>query len=599
MTSLSDLPFHEIWAVDTEYYPGPGYAHGGRDGDRITPLALVAIEMRTGQTVRLWQDGLGLAPPYRLDPDVLIISYMATAEMGFHLACGWAQPANLLDLYIEFRHLTNDARVTTSDERGGIHRDKGFYSLAGALRHFREDEIDVARRDDSRDRILQGPPFSNQERREILEYCEDDARALARLAVRLIPTIKSLPHALYRGQYAGSIARQERRGIPIDLPGLERIRERWSSIKTSLVAAVDRDYGCYEIEDGEPHFRDHLFRAYLRRQRIPWPEYEDGTLDKRAQTFRDLATAFPQIDGLRELRSTLSQLRLNDLSVGRDGRNRCLIGPFGTKTGRNAPSNAKFVFGPAKWIRFLIAPEPDTALIHRDFSQQEVWIAAVLSGDAALLAACLSGDVYLAIAKRLNLAPADATPQTHPEIRKLFKTVVLGIQYGLGPRSLALRTGISRYEAGEIIARLRAEFRAFEEWSACVADHAGLDMLLATPFGWTMRCPPGTNPRTVRNWPIQATGAAILHAACILAERRGLQVVAPIHDALLSEAPIAAAADASAELDRVMRDASRLALRGFELPTSGGDQILPGARFYDERGEHMWNVVNQLLEEQC
>jgi DNA polymerase family A len=598
MTSLFDLPFHEIWAIDTEYYPGPGYANGGRDGDRITPLALVAIEMRTGRTVRLWQDELGPAPPYRLDPDVLVISYMATAEMGFHLAAGWGQPACLLDCYIEFRRITNDARVTSKDEPGGLHRDKGFYSLAGALRFFREDEIDLTRKDETRDRILQGAPFSSEERCNILEYCEDDTRALARLARHLIPTIRSLPHALYRGQYARAIARQERRGVPIDLPQLERIRERWAGMKTSLVAAADREYGCYEIESGEPHFRDELFRAYVRRQRIPWPEYPDGSLDKRTETFRDMAASFPQVDGLRELRSTLSQLRLNDLSVGRDSRNRCLIGPFGTKTGRNAPSNSKFVFGPAKWIRFLIAPEPGTALIHRDFSQQEVWIAAVLSGDAALLAACLSGDVYLGIATRLNLAPADATAQTHPQIRKLFKTVTLGIQYGLGPRSLALRTGISRYEAGEIIARLRAEFRGFEAWSACVADHAGLDMLLSTPFGWTMRCPPGTNPRTIRNWPIQACGAAILHAACILAERRGMQIVAPIHDALLAEAPVADVDNASLELDRVMRDASRLVLRGCELPTSGGEPILPGQRYFDERGEQMWNTINRLLEEQ-
>src|SRR5215467_1525857 len=66
-----DLPFPEIWCVDTEYYPGPGKANGGRDGDLITPLCLVAYEMRTGRTVRLWQDEFGRFPPYRLDADAL------------------------------------------------------------------------------------------------------------------------------------------------------------------------------------------------------------------------------------------------------------------------------------------------------------------------------------------------------------------------------------------------------------------------------------------------------------------------------------------------------------------------------------------------
>jgi hypothetical protein len=32
-------------------------------------------------------------------------------------------------------------------------------------------------------------------------------------------------------------------------------------------------------------------------------------------------------------------MRFNDLSVGSDGRNRTLLGPFGSKTARNQPSN--------------------------------------------------------------------------------------------------------------------------------------------------------------------------------------------------------------------------------------------------------------------
>ena len=43
-------------------------------------------------------------------------------------------------------------------------------------------------------------------------------------------------------------------------------------------------------------------------------------------------------------------------------------------------------------------------LIHRDYKQQEPRIAAFLSGDAALLEACLSGDVYIGLAKQLGLA---------------------------------------------------------------------------------------------------------------------------------------------------------------------------------------------------
>ena len=255
-----DLPYREIWAVDTEYYPGLGLANGGREGDPITPLALVAFELRSSRVLRLWQDELGPFPPYRLDADALIIAYMATAEFGFHLAMGWGQPARTIDAYIEFRHLTNDARIKAGD------RPNGFYSLAGALRHFGEDEIDLARKDEMRDRIMQGPPFTNQERADILRYCEDDARALARLIPRLVPTIPSLPHALYRGQYAWALSHEERCGSPIDLAGLDRIRAGWDAIKADLVTTIDREYDCYEIVDGVPHFRDEQFLGLVQHR---------------------------------------------------------------------------------------------------------------------------------------------------------------------------------------------------------------------------------------------------------------------------------------------------------------------------------------------
>jgi DNA polymerase I-like protein with 3'-5' exonuclease and polymerase domains len=98
----------------------------------------------------------------------------------------------------------------------------------------------------------------------------------------------------------------------------------------------------------------------------------------------------------------------------------------------------------------------------------------------------------------------------------------------------------------------------------------------------------------VRNFPIQSTGAEILHVACILAERRGIDIIAPVHDALMAEADLDRVDEMSAALDRVMRDASRVVLRGYELPTDS--QICkPGERYFDDRGFDMWNTIERLL----
>ena len=159
-----------------------------------------------------------------------------------------------------------------------------------------------------------------------------------------------------------------------------------------------------------------------------------------------------------------------------------------------------------------------------------------------------------------------------------------------------MRTGVSLFEAAEILARLRARFHRFEDYAQSVVDRAGLTLELSTPFGWMMQCPPGINPRTVRNFPIQSTGSEILHVACILAERRGVPIVAPVHDALMAETDLDRVDEVSAALDRVMRDAAAIVLRGYELPTDV-QIIRPGARFHDDRGVEMWGTVERLLKQ--
>jgi hypothetical protein len=55
--------------------------------------------------------------------------------------------------------------------------------------------------------------------------------------------------------------------------------------------------------------------------------------------------------------------------------------------------------------------------------------------------------------------------------------------------------------------------------------------------------------------------------------------------------------DAAAAFDRVMRDASAVVLRGYELP-SDCQIIRPGERYHDKRGKSMWDTVTKLLAKQ-
>ena len=244
-----------------------------------------------------------------------------------------------------------------------------------------------------------------------------------------------------------AVARMERAGVPVDTAMLGRLRNHWSDIKLDLIAAIDKDYGVFEGGT----FKAGLFAGYLVDNRIDWPRSTTGHLQLDQDTFRDMAKRYPNLEPLKELRHSLSDLRLMALAVGPDGRNRTLLSPFGARSGRNTPSNTKFVFGPSVWVRGLIKPPPGRALAYVDWKTQEVVIAAALSGDQALLDAVSSGDPYLAFAKMAKFVPPDATKQSHKVIRDLCKTCVLGTNYGMQAPSLALRTGLSAIEAQDLL----------------------------------------------------------------------------------------------------------------------------------------------------
>src|SRR5262245_10928354 len=328
----------------------------------------------------------------------------------------------------------------------------------------------------------------------------------------MLPHI-DLPRALLRGRYMAALSALEYAGVPIDVDTLERLLDGWIGIQDLLIAEIDRDYGVY---DGRTFKRD-WFANYLVRTGTPWPCLESGALDLSDETFRQQAKSYPHISPLRELRSSLSDLRLNDLAVGKDGRNRTILSAFRSRTGRNQPSNAKFIFGPSAWLRGLIKPPPGHAVVYIDWAQQEFGIAAALSGDPLMRKAYQTGDPYLAFAKQAGAVPADATKKTHGPQRELFKQCVLAVQYGMQAQSLALKVAQPLCIARDLLRAHRETYKTFWAWSDAALDTAVLTGKLHTVFGWQIHVGADTNPRALRNFPMQANGAEMLRLACCIA----------------------------------------------------------------------------------
>jgi DNA polymerase I len=387
-----------------------------------------------------------------------------------------------------------------------------------------------------------------------------------------------------------AVSAMEHAGTPIDANMLAIFRELWTDIQDKLISEIDVDYGVYEGRT----FKVERFTRWRAAKGIPWPLLESGNLALDDDTFRQMARAYPAVSPLRELRSSLSELRLNDLAVGRDGCNRTLLSAFRSRTGRNQPSNSRYIFGPSVWLRGLVKPPFGYGLAYIDWRQQEFGIAAALSRDEAMQAAYRSGDPYLTFAKQARAVSDDATRETHGSQRELFKQCVLAVQYDMGARSLARRIAQPEIVARDLLRAHRQTYRRFWHWSDAAVDTAMLTGSLHTAFGWHLHVGENPNPRSLRNFPMQANGAEMLRIACCLATERGVVVCAPVHDAVLLAAPLDRL---DADIDRMraaMAEASRAVLGGFELGTDMSAVRYPD-RYMDSRGRIMWQRVCSLV----
>jgi DNA polymerase I len=94
---------------------------------------------------------------------------------------------------------------------------------------------------------------------------------------------------------------------------------------------------------------------------------------------------------------------------------------------------------------------------------------------------------------------------------------------------------------------------------------------------------------------MQANGAEMLRLACCLATERGVEVCAPVHDALLVEGDVGQMGDVLETTRAAMTEASRVVLGGFEVGTDADVVEWPN-RYADPRGAVIWERVTEILD---
>src|SRR4051812_38196887 len=196
--------FREVWVADFEF--------GAATTHRPEVVCLVAHELHSTRTIRLWQDQLGSAPPYDTGSDTLFVAFFASAELDSHRALGWPIPTRIIDLYCEFRDRFNGLPTVAGN------------SLLGALAQFGLDGVGAGVKKDMRDLAMRGGPWTSAERVALLDYCESDVVATKRLLLVMLSAI-DIPRALLRGRYMAAVSAMQHAGVPTDTDMQGRICE--------------------------------------------------------------------------------------------------------------------------------------------------------------------------------------------------------------------------------------------------------------------------------------------------------------------------------------------------------------------------------------
>jgi hypothetical protein len=577
---------YQVWCCDTEY----GQTPDGRPDIRC----LVAKEMAGKHPpVRLWCDELRRfpAPPFDISDDSVFVAYNATAELGCFLELGWPMPRNIVDLWPEYCAITNG-------ERGRKERTR----LIDMMSYYHLDHIAAVEKADLQQLALRGPPYTDSEKRELLEYCESDVDALLAL-LRQPEVVADLAkfhprEILFRGRFMAAQTRSNRTGIPLDVPLLEAIREHRGAIYQAVIDDYETRYGWGIFENGE--FRNDRAAAYLVREGIRLPV----TRKTRRPSFKDevlkqAEERYPQLAPLRECRRTLEVLSRFELSSDADGRSRFFANNFGTITGRNRPPGKEFVFLLPGWARFLIQPPPGYGIGYLDYSAQEVIIAAALSGDEKMIADYYR-DIYIQQAIKQGRAPVDATKASLPRERDVFKTMVLGMNYGQTEFGLSTRLAIGLEEARDMRRQYLDGYPRFARWRQSYMNGVRRrGRRYFTPLGWPLwtdglRRNAKGEPRSragamraMSNHPVQATGGDMMRLVMVAATEAGIEVCASLHDGFLVIAPQERLDRDVAWMTRIMKAAGKKLL-GVEVMVGKPEIFRWPDRFVpeDKKGSH-------------
>lgn len=284
-----------------------------------------------------------------------------------------------------------------------------------------------------------------------------------------------------------------------------------------------------------------------------------GQRSTRESELQKLVDAHPVINEIleyRELQKLLSTyIDAFPALLGNDERLHTTFMQMGTTTGRLSSQNPNLQNIPIRTelgraVRGAFVAEKGYTLLALDYSQIELRIAAIMSGDEKLVKTFHDGgDIHTTVAAEIfGVDPADVTA----DMRRTAKVINFGVLYGMGANALAQTAKMPRADAQKYLAEYEKTFVGLREYISRAKGDVRKKGYTETIFGRRRQLAAIRSPlpfmqaeaeRQAVNAPIQGTSADIIKIAMIAADKHitenklteDVRLVLQIHDELIFE----------------------------------------------------------------
>ncbi len=388
------------------------------------------------------------------------------------------------------------------------------------------------------------------------------------------------------------VRRMEARGVLVDLAVLKALAKEYRTelerIEKNIYRTAGRAFNVSSPKQlGEVLFDE--LKIIPERQK----KTAGGQRSTRESELEKIRGMHPIVDDIleyRELKKLLSTY-IENLPPMLDAHNR-LHAEFlqtGTTTGRMASQNPNLQNIPlhsprGRAIRHAFVAPKGFTLVSLDYSQIELRLAAILSGDTKLCDIFKSGrDVHQEVAAQVFHVAPKAVDQ---EMRRRAKVINFGILYGMGVNALRAQLGSTTAEAHQYLEDYFSTFKTLAEYLESTKGFARRHGYTETLFGRRRQFPemksslPYVRAQAERmaiNAPLQGTQADIIKLAMVRVDgmltkekaQDDAYLLLQVHDELVYEIRESRVEALGAKIKEIME--SVLPSEKTRLPAQAGD----------------------------